>query len=137
MDSSTSAQSWTVRAIGPILSIDQQSAIAPVRDTRPKVGRSPVVPHRVLGDTIEPSVSVPSAKGTGPAATAAADPALEPLDPSSGFHGLFVRPPNHTSPIASAPSVSFATSTAPALTSFSMTNASFSGTRSRQGSAPQ
>jgi hypothetical protein len=70
----------------------------PVRGTRPKVGRSPLVPQRVHGLTIEPSVSVPSAKGTMPAATALALPALEPLEPSSGFHGLRQRPPNQMSP---------------------------------------
>ena len=44
---------------------------------------------------MEPPVSVPMAKPTRPAAGAAPEPAEEPLDPSSGFHGLLVRPPNH------------------------------------------
>src|SRR5262249_30886453 len=100
--------------IGPILSIDHESAMAPARLTRPKVGRSPVTPQRVDGDTIEPHVSVPIAKATQPAEVADADPADEPLEPSSRFHGLRVMPPNHTSPHASSPSVSFAISTAPA-----------------------
>ena len=39
---------------------------------------------------IEPSVSVPMAKGTSPAATAEAEPADEPLEPSVGFQGFFV-----------------------------------------------
>jgi hypothetical protein len=45
----------------------QESAIAPKRLTRPKVGRIPVVPQRDDGETIEPSVSLPIAKPTQPA----------------------------------------------------------------------
>ena len=58
----------------------QLNAIAPVRGTRPKVGRKPVVPHSVEGETIEPSVSLPIAKGKRPAETDEADPADEPLE---------------------------------------------------------
>src|SRR6202041_1146636 len=100
--------------MGPSLSMVQLSAMAPVRGTKPNVGRRPVTPQRVEGEEMEPSVSEPMAKGTQPAATALAGPAEEPLDPCSGFHGLRVRPPYQTSPIASAPSVSLATSSAPA-----------------------
>ncbi len=39
---------------------------------------------------IEPPPSLPSASGTRPAATAAADPALDPPVVRSGFHGLRV-----------------------------------------------
>src|SRR4051812_32918825 len=81
MASSTTAQSSTARQIGPILSMLQHKAIAPVRGTRPNVGRRPVVPQRVLGEEIEPSVSVPIANATQPAAVADADPADDPLDP--------------------------------------------------------
>jgi hypothetical protein len=63
------------------LSIDQLKAIAPVRGTRPKVGRSPVTPQRVLGEEIDPSVSEPIAKPTAPAAVAEAEPADDPLEP--------------------------------------------------------
>src|SRR6185437_3916080 len=103
--------------MGPSLSIVHESAIAPVRGTRPNVGRSPVVPQRVDGEEIEPSVSEPIANATHPAAVADAGPADEPLEPWSVFHGLRVTPPYQTSPCASAPKVSFATSTAPALSS--------------------
>ena len=78
---STVAVSATHRAIGPILSQDQHSAMQPSRDTRPKVGLSPVVPQRSQGETIDPSVSVPIANGTHPAATAEALPALDPDEP--------------------------------------------------------
>src|SRR4051812_35070297 len=100
--------------MGPSLSIVQLSAIAPVRGTNPNVGRSPVSPHRVHGEEMEPSVSEPIANATHPADTALAEPADDPLDPCSGFQGLRVRPPNHLSPMASAPSVNFAARTAPA-----------------------
>jgi hypothetical protein len=59
----------------------QESAIAPVRGTNPNVGRNPVTPHRVDGEEIEPSVSVPMLNPTQPAAVAEAGPAEEPLDP--------------------------------------------------------
>src|SRR5207248_6595416 len=100
---STSAQSSTARHIGPSLSMLQESAIAPVRGTRPKVGRKPVVPQRVEGEEIEPRVSEPILKATQPAAVAEPGPAEEPLEPCAGFQGLRVRPPNHLSPSASAP----------------------------------
>ncbi len=55
--------------------------MAPARLTLPKVGLSPVTPHLLEGETIDPSVSVPMAKPTNPAEVAAADPADDPLDP--------------------------------------------------------
>src|SRR5438309_2462233 len=111
---STMAVSSTEQQMGPILSIVHESAIAQVIGTSPKVGRSPVVPQRVDGEEIEPSVSVPRVKPTHPAAVAAAEPAEDPLEPWSRLHGLRVMPPNHLSPIASAPRVSFAMRIAPA-----------------------
>src|SRR6188474_2778150 len=101
----------------------QESAIAPDLLTRPKVGRSPLTPFRVEGETIEPSVSVPSEKPTSPAAVAEPGPADDPLDPRP-FHGFLVWPRNQLSPCASAPSESLATSTAPASRSRSTTVAS-------------
>ena len=46
------------------------------------------IPQRVHGETMLPQVSVPMANPTRPAAVEAADPADEPLDPCSGFHGV-------------------------------------------------
>ena len=89
----------------------------PCRLTRPKVGRRPVAPQARQGETMLPSVSLPIAKPTSPAAAADAEPADEPLEPLRGSHGLRVRPPNQRSPMASAPSDSLATSTAPASSS--------------------
>src|SRR5690242_15940647 len=75
-----SAQSATERQMGPILSMVQLRAIAPLRLTRPKVGRTPATPQRVLGETMDPSVSVPIEKPTSPAAVAEAEPADDPLE---------------------------------------------------------
>src|SRR6516164_6705938 len=88
MASNTMAQSSTVRQIGPILSMDQLRAMAPVRLTRPKVERRPVTRQTVQGDQIDPYVSVPMANATRPADVAEAGPAEEPLLPSLVFQGL-------------------------------------------------
>src|SRR5476651_1232084 len=120
----TMASSSTFRAIGPSLSMLQLKAIAPYLLTRPNEGRKPVSPHSVDGDTMEPSVSDPMAKGTQPAATAEAGPAEDPLEPRVISHGLRVCPPNQLSPLASSPKVSLAISTAPASSSLLTTVAS-------------
>src|SRR5438270_11902445 len=109
------ASSSALLQIGPALSRLQQSTIAPLRLTVPNVGLSPVAPHRVEGDTMEPNVSVPMVNGRRPATTDAAEPADDPLEPCCRFHGFFVSPPNHLLLYASAPSDSFAQSTAPAF----------------------
>ena len=72
-----------------------------------------------------------------PALTLEAEPALEPLAPSSVFHGLRVWPPNQVSPQARAPSVVLAMSTAPASVSRRTATASRVATRSLNGVAPQ
>src|SRR4051812_3316573 len=132
----TNAASSTDRQIGPILSRDQQRDIAPARDTRPNVGRRPTVPHRAQGATIEPNVSVPSANPAKPAAVAAAEPALDPRDPSSVFQGLRVWRPYQMSPNARAPTLVFPSRTPPAAVSRRITSASVSGTLFAKGSAP-
>src|ERR1700675_993644 len=93
---------------------------------RPNVGRKPVTPHRPEGLRIDPLVSVPIANPTHPPAVAEPGPADDPLDPCAVSHGLFVRPPNHWSPCASSPDVNFASRTAPASRSISITLASLS-----------
>src|SRR5258708_30890041 len=97
------AQSSTARQRGPILSMLQESAMAPVRGTSPKLGRRPVTPQRVEGEEIDPSVSVPMANPTQAAAVAEAEPAEEPLEPCSGVQGLRVMPPNQRSPWRNEP----------------------------------
>src|SRR6185295_15606705 len=107
--------SSTLRVIGPSLSSDQHNVMAPVRGTRPKVGRRPVTPQRIAGATMLPPVSLPMENPTSPAAVAAPGPALDPDAPSSISHGFIVWPPNQMSFSASAPRLSLAIRTAPAL----------------------
>ena len=78
--------------IGPILSIDQASAIAPRRVTRPKVGRSPTTPQKAEGVRMLPQVSEPSAKGTQRAATAEPEPLELPPDHREGSQGFLPGP---------------------------------------------
>src|SRR6185437_4448540 len=133
---STTIVSSTYRAIGPSLSSDQHNVIAPVRATRPYVGRNPVIPHRMLGAMMLPPVSLPTEKPTSPAAVEAPGPALDPDAPSSSSHGFIVWPPNQMSLSASAPMLNFATNTAPAWYKRATTAESACGTRFRNGSAP-
>src|SRR5882757_9498918 len=126
---STSNASSTPRVMGPSLSNDQHSVIAPLRGTRPYVGRSPVTPQRMLGDTILPPVSLPMEKPTRPAAVAAPGPALDPDAPSSRSQGFTVWPPNQMSLRARAPRLSLATRTAPAAWRRFTTAASVFGMR--------
>src|SRR5947209_18271905 len=113
----TSIASSTLLVMGPSLSSDQDNVIAPVRGTRPNVGRRPVTPQRMAGLMMLPPVSLPIENPTRPAAVAAPGPALEPDAPSSSSHGFMVCPPNHMSFNARAPKLSFAIRTAPALSS--------------------
>src|SRR5688572_33253370 len=95
----------------------QLNPIAPYRLTRPYVGRKPTTPQRDDGDTIEPSVSVPTEKPTSPAAVAEPGPADEPLVPgcaSPCARGLRLAPPNRRAPCSSAPIHALATKTAAA-----------------------
>ena len=56
------------------------------------VGFRPNVPQNPAGIRMEPPVSEPSAIGTMPAATAAAEPPLDPPVMRPGAHGFPVRP---------------------------------------------
>ena len=58
--------SSTLRVMGPSLSSDQQRVIAPVRGTRPNVGRRPLMPQRMVGPMMLPPVSLPMEKPTRP-----------------------------------------------------------------------
>src|SRR5690242_6302886 len=122
--------------MGPSLSSDQQSVIAPVRATRPNVGRRPVIPQRIAGLTMLPPVSLPIENATSAAAVAAPGPALDPDAPSSKSHGFIVWPPNQMSLSASAPRDNFANNTAPASLGRCTTTESAAGIRLRNGSAP-
>ena len=75
---SRTAASATETAIGPAVSWTGDSGTMPVLLTRPAVGLMPTTPQALDGETIEPSVSVPTASAASPAETPAADPELEP-----------------------------------------------------------
>src|SRR4051812_46484478 len=55
---------------------------------RARVGFSPTRPHMLAGNRIEPPMSLPCAIATMPAATAAAEPPLDPPVEKSSPHGL-------------------------------------------------
>jgi len=72
--------------------------IMPDRLTRPNVGLIPTTPHVWAGQMIDPSVSVPIEIGHRPAATAAAEPELEPQGDRRWSCGLRVCPPQAAPP---------------------------------------
>ena len=76
---SSSAQSFTLRAIGPAVSCQWVMGMMPFPMVRPRVGLRPTMPQALDGLTMEPSVSVPMAAKQRLAETAAAEPELEPL----------------------------------------------------------
>src|SRR6267378_3862028 len=86
------AQSSALRAMGPILSIEGASAIAPYRLTRPYVGRRPLTPQWADGQMIEPHVSVPIANAARPAATMAPEPEDDPQVQQDVSQGFLVSP---------------------------------------------
>ena len=95
----SSAASATVRVIGPAVSWLCEIGITPSRLTRPIVGFRPTSPLIDAGETIEPSVSVPTPSGARLAAIAAAVPELDPLVLRSSAYGLRVRPPRPLQPL--------------------------------------
>src|SRR5574340_1687966 len=86
------AASATLAAIGPTWSRLVDSGCTPSRGTASKVGLKPTTPQHDAGMRIDPAVSVPTAIGTIPAATAAAEPPLDPPGSRSGAHGLTTAP---------------------------------------------
>jgi hypothetical protein len=63
-----------------------------VRGIAPKLGLNPTMPLKAAGRITDPSVCEPSASGTMPAATAAAEPEDDPPGVCSAFQGLTVGP---------------------------------------------
>ena len=94
----TSAASRTVRAIGPAVSWLWLIGTIRLRLTMPTVGLKPTMPLIAAGQVIEPSVSVPIAAGTMPAATAAPLPLDEPQGLRLSANGLRVWPPTALQP---------------------------------------
>src|SRR5262249_20610872 len=62
----------------PAVSKDGAIAIAPVRSTRPSVGRSPYTPLNDAGTRTDPPASLPNGKAPAGARGAAAEPLEEP-----------------------------------------------------------
>src|SRR5580658_386312 len=79
-------------AKGPIRSSDEANAIRPYLDTRPYVGIMAGTPQYAPGCRMDPPVSVPSAITERLAATAAAEPPLEPPGTRSSAAGFRTGP---------------------------------------------
>src|SRR5450755_404374 len=93
MASSAAALSRTLREMTcPIVYPFQISVRSGPTGVRPRVGLSPKRPQQDAGMRIDPPPSLACESGTMPAATAAADPPLDPPDESSGFQGFLVGP---------------------------------------------
>src|SRR5436305_5472731 len=93
------ATSETVRPIGPAVSCEAEIGMMPVRLTSPTVGFNPTSPQLFDGETIDPSVSVPTPMAHRLAATAAPVPELEPEQLRSRAYGLQVNPPRPLHPL--------------------------------------
>src|SRR6266542_2761971 len=87
------AASATVRPWGPTVSWVCEIGTTPARLVSPTVGLIPTTPSIVAGQTIEPSVSVPSPAAQRFPDTDAAEPELEPHGFRSRKYGLCVSPP--------------------------------------------
>src|SRR5205807_10273914 len=72
-------------------------------ETRPRAGFSPTRPQQAAGIRVEPPPSFPCAIGTIPAATAAADPPLDPPGVRSSDHGFRVGPTRRDSVVGRIP----------------------------------
>src|SRR5437763_7110318 len=99
------ADSRTVLVTMPIWSRPDANATNPYRDTRPYVGFTPTTPQSAAGWRTLPPVSEPRAAGSIRAATAAAEPPLEPPGTRVVSHGLCVGPTeecSHDEPIANS-----------------------------------
>ena len=98
----------------------RQAGTTPLLPTRPGVGFRPTMLLKPAGTRPEPAVSVPSAKGTSPRATATAEPELEPPLMRSGSKALLGRPYGErapTRPVANWSRLVLPMQTAPAPTS--------------------
>src|SRR3989454_1898307 len=96
---SNSAASATVRAIGPCTLSEDHAASRGHAGTRPAAVRSPTTLQKAAGLRSEPPVSLPSAIGTMPHASATAAPPLEPPHVFVRSYGL--RSEEHTSELQS------------------------------------
>ena len=81
-----------MRASGPLQVSPLNASGSGQVEIRPRCGLMPTSPVQAAGMRTEPAPSDPSAAGTSPAATAAAEPPLDPPGVWSRFHGLRVCP---------------------------------------------
>ena len=88
MAASAVQQSSVVSAKIETQSSERQAGTTPAVETRPRLGLSPTMLLSPAGTRPEPAVSVPSASGTRPAATATAEPELDPPGISFGLNAL-------------------------------------------------
>ncbi len=138
------AASRTLRHIGPAVSWLCAMGMIPARLTRPSVGFTPTRPFPDDGQTIEPSVSVPTASAHRFAEAAAPEPELEPHGLRSSAYGLRHNPPRALQPLVDLVDRMFAhserfvlpSSTAPALRRRSATPESRSGIEPASASEP-
>src|SRR5580704_3310558 len=123
-----SAESSTVRPNTPNWSSDDANATSPNRLTRPYVGLTPTTPQNAAGWRTDPPVSDPSAIGTTPAATAAAEPPDDPPGTRVGSTGFRAGPNALCSvdePIANSSMFVLHAMTAPAARNLDTTVASY------------
>src|SRR4051812_16463655 len=92
MMSSQSALSRTLRLTQPRTAIPRQPSVSGASEARPREGLMPKSPQEAAGMRIEPAPSPAEAIGTRPAATAEAEPPLEPPGVRWGFQGFRVTP---------------------------------------------
>src|SRR5262245_12705996 len=86
--SATRAPSSTVSEKTDTQSSDRQAGTTPRALSSPRLGLMPTTLLNAAGTRPDPAVSVPSANDTSPAATATADPELEPPGISRASKGL-------------------------------------------------
>ena len=75
---SNAPASRTLRANGPAVSKLAAIGMMPRASTTPSVGLMPTTPLTLAGETMDPSVSVPTASGARRAAAATAEPLEDP-----------------------------------------------------------
>ena len=88
MTASAAQASSVVNANTETQSRVRQAGTTPWVETSPRLGLRPTMLLSMAGTRPEPAVSVPSASGTSPAATATAEPELDPPGISFGSRVL-------------------------------------------------
>jgi hypothetical protein len=73
--------------------------IMPVREISPTVGLMPTIPQLLDGETMEPSVSLPTATAQRLDATAVPERELDPDGLRSNAYGFLVKPPRPLHPL--------------------------------------